>query len=108
MNTVLNLTTPNVMNKRNNDATTDERPQHRKRFVMIDPLAIDKMLLYSVDGKPRIGLILETERGSDGQLAVTQAAPGKLLKQGVRGKCVGNWHVLRDSKNSSEKKASGF
>ena len=94
------------MNKPNNDAATDARPQHRKRFVMIDPLAIDKRLLYSVDGKPRIGLILEVERGVDGQFSVTQAMPRKLFKQGAKKRTVGNWHCLGkkwDSKNSNDK-----
>jgi hypothetical protein len=75
----------------------ETKPKHRKRFVMIDPLSIDRKLLYFVDGKPRSGLILEVERGADGEFSVRQATPAKLLKQGVRGKVVGNWHTLRDA-----------
>ena len=97
------------MNKPTN-STTDERPKHPKRFCMIDPLAIDRKLLYSVDGKPRIGLILEAERGADGLFSVSQASPAKLREKGLKGKVVGNWHVLgrkwdsKDGKAAAEKK----
>jgi hypothetical protein len=75
---------------------------------MIDPLAVDKKLLYEVDGKYRIGLILENERTPDGKyFVVRQAAPSKLTKAGVKGKVVGSWHSLwsRWTKDSTKGEA---
>jgi hypothetical protein len=63
---------------------------------MIDPLAIDKRLLYrDGDGCYRIGLILETERvGTTPRFRVRQAAPSEMRNNGAKGKIVGSWHFL--------------
>ena len=62
---------------------------------MIDPQKIDAELLYQDSaGKPRIGLILETERGADGMFPVRQGAPAKLTHAGITGKIVGHWKFL--------------
>jgi hypothetical protein len=63
----------------NND---DPKPKPRAKFVLIDPLAIDKRLLYEIGGKHYIGLILSTERNAK------------------TGPVVGDWHVLRDARRS--------
>jgi hypothetical protein len=69
--------------------------EFRRRFVLLDPLAIDKQLLYQdSSGKFKIGLILETERGADGRFPVRQAAPAKLTRAGVAGQIVGHWKFL--------------
>ena len=63
---------------------------------MLDPLAIDKGLLYR-DGAGRhlIGLILETERaGTSPRFLVRQAVPAHLRQPGGKGKVVGTWHFL--------------
>lgn len=82
--------------------------KHRPRFVMIDPLAIDKRVLYRVDGKFKIGLILHTERSSDGQLPVEQATPSEVLRAGkYRAPIVRTWHVLRWPKKEKAGAKSG-
>ncbi len=75
----------------------DKPREYRQRFVMLDPRAIDKALLYhdSSGNKYWIGLLLETERGKDGKFAVTQAAPARMTKAGVRGKVVGSWKISK-------------
>jgi hypothetical protein len=75
----------------------DPKPKPRAKFVMLDPLAIDKRLLYRIDGKYYIGLILCTERDAKGKLRVEQAMPSELLREGKhRAPVVGDWHVLRE------------
>jgi hypothetical protein len=50
------------------------KPKPRAKFVLIDPLAIDKRLLYRIDGRYFIGLILCAERDAKtGKLRVEQA-----------------------------------
>jgi hypothetical protein len=89
---------------------SDKPPtKFEKRFVLIDPLAVDKSLLYSdSSGKFKVGLILETERDQDGKHAVRQAAPAKLTARGVRGKVVGWWkfcHPKWDDGKTAKKAA---
>jgi hypothetical protein len=80
--------------------------KHRARFVLIDPLAIDKRLLYRIDGKFRIGLILCTEPGPDGKLRVEQAMPSELLRGGKhRAPIVGTWHTLSDRWTPEKRRA---
>jgi hypothetical protein len=83
-------------------------PNHRAKFVMIDPLAIDKRLLYKIDGKFRIGLILCTEPGPDGRLRVEQAMPNELFHAGkYRSPVVGSWHSLKRPWERNSSKGSG-
>jgi hypothetical protein len=80
--------------------------KHRAKFVMIDPLAIRKELLYKVDGKYLIGLILCTEPGLNGKLRVEQAMPSQLLKAGKhRAPIVRNWHTLSEERWPGKGKA---
>jgi hypothetical protein len=71
---------------------------------MIDPLAIDKRLLYEIGGRYFIGLILHTERDArTGKLRVEQAMPSALLRAGKhKAPVVGDWHVLRDAWSKKE------
>ena len=88
--------------------SADKGPREfRRRFVLLDPLLIEKRLLYQDSaGKHRIGLILETERGADGGFPVRQSAPAKLTNCGVVGKVVGHWKFL-DPRWDGKGKAAG-
>jgi hypothetical protein len=80
--------------------------RHRPKFVLIDPLAIDKALLYRIDGKFRIGLILCTEPGPDGKLRVEQAMPSELFRAGKhRSPIVGTWHTLSERWTPEKRRA---
>ena len=67
----------------------------RRRFLMLDPRAIDKNLLYPDGDRYLIGLVLETERvGKEPRFIVKQAVPAHVRKNGNQGKVVGSWHFL--------------
>jgi hypothetical protein len=86
----------------------DPKPKPRAKFVLIDPLAIDKRLLYEIGGRYFIGLILSTERNAKtGKLVVQQAMPSALYREGKhRAPVVGNWHVLREAWTKKERPGS--
>jgi hypothetical protein len=66
-----------------------ERPlvKPRPRFAIIDPLLINKPLLYkTADDKYCIALVLHAERDpATGRFPVSKAMPSELFKKGVRG-----------------------
>ena len=85
----------------------DKPREFRKRFVLIDPRAVDKQLLYfDSSEKPSVGLILETERDQSGKFPVRQAAPGRMTKVGVRGKVIGWWKFVHPKWDSKDGKAA--
>ena len=78
----------------------------RRRFLMLDPRAIDKNLLYRDGDGYLIGLVLETERvDKEPRFIVKQAVPAHLRKNGNQGKVVGSWHFL--SEKWDAKRAEG-
>jgi hypothetical protein len=86
-----------TMQKLSHGATrANDKPLHRKRFALIDLAMIDENLLYSDSSgsKKKLGLLLETERATDGTFLVRQAAPEKLTRRGVEGQIVGRWKFL--------------